>query len=150
MKGFFSIPSTKSMENMYAHFMFKYTYFLGLTLSIIISSCKVQKSHGVDVTNDDPHWISALTTLHNTDTVITGSRDGFIRIWQVGEGFRSIKQIHRVEVGGFVNSLSISSCGKWIVAGIGQEHKLGRWWRDKTARNKVAFIKISHCESSVS
>jgi len=110
----------------------------------------VVKSHGVDVTNDDPHWISALTTLHNTDTVITGSRDGFIRIWQVGEGFRSIKQIHRVEVGGFVNSLSISSCGKWIVAGIGQEHKLGRWWRDKTARNKVAFIKISHCESSVS
>jgi len=107
----------------------------------------VQKSHGVDATNDDPHWISALTTLHNTDTVITGSRDGYIRIWQVGEGFRSIKQVHSVEVGGFVNSLSISSCGKWIVAGIGQEHKLGRWWRDKAAKNKVAIIKIAHDES---
>ena len=50
-------------------------------------ACKVQRSYGTDASNDDPHWVSALTTLHNTDTVITGSRDGWLRVWQVGEGF---------------------------------------------------------------
>jgi len=96
----------------------------------------------VDPTNQDPNWISALATMHNTDTVITGSRDGWIRVWQVGEGFRSIKEVHKIEVAGFVNSLAISQCGGWVVAGVGQEHKLGRWWRDKTARNKVVVIKV--------
>ena len=39
-------------------------------------ACKVQRSYGTDASNDDPHLVSALTTLHNTDTVITGSRAG--------------------------------------------------------------------------
>jgi len=102
----------------------------------------VQHCHGVDPINQDPNWISALATMHNTDTVITGSRDGWVRVWQVGEGFRSIKEVHKVNVTGFVNSLAISQCGGWVVAGVGQEHKLGRWWRDKTARNKVVVIKV--------
>jgi len=102
----------------------------------------VQHSHGVDPTNQDPNWISALATMHNTDTVVTGSRDGWLRVWQVGEGFRSIKEVHKVEVAGFVNSLCISKCGGWVVAGVGQEHRLGRWWRDKQAKNKIVVIKI--------
>ena len=102
----------------------------------------MQKSHGTDPTNEDPHWVSAITTLRNTDTVITGSRDGWVRVWQVGEGFRSIKEVHKLEVKGFVNSLAISQCGGWIVAGVGQEHRLGRWWRDKQAKNKLVIIKV--------
>ena len=47
-----------------------------------------------------------------------------------------------MEVKGFVNSLSISGCGGWIVAGVGQEHRLGRWWRDKEAKNKLVIIKV--------
>jgi len=102
----------------------------------------VQRSHGTDDSNDDPHWVSALTTLNNTDTVITGSRDGWLRVWQVGEGFRSIKEVHRIEVKGFVNSLAISPSGEFIVAGVGQEHRLGRWWRDKAAKNKLVVIRV--------
>ena len=37
---------------------------------------QVQKSHGADSVNSDPHWVSALATLHNTDLVCTGSRQG--------------------------------------------------------------------------
>ncbi len=37
---------------------------------------QVQKSHGCDPVNSDPHWVSALATLHNTDLVCTGSRQG--------------------------------------------------------------------------
>ena len=96
----------------------------------------------MDQANQDPHWVSALATLHNTDTVITGSRDGWVRVWKVGEGFRSITEVHKVAVSGFVNSLAISGCGGWVVAGVGQEHRLGRWWRDKAAKNKVVIIKV--------
>jgi len=108
----------------------------------------VQNSHGVDQTNQDPNWISALATMHNTDTVVTGSRDGWVRVWKVGEGFRSITEVHKVPVAGFVNSLEISKCGGWLVAGVGQEHKLGRWWRDKTGKNKVVIIKVPEKESA--
>jgi len=60
----------------------------------------------------------------------------------VGDNFRSIKEVHKFEVRGFVNSLDISPCGKFIVAGLGQEHKLGRWWRDKSGKNKLAIIEV--------
>ena len=112
--------------------------------------CKVQRSHGTDDSNDDPHWVSALTTLNNTDTVITGSRDGWLRVWQVGEEFRSIKEVHRIEVKGFINSLAISPSGEFIVAGVGQEHRLGRWWRDKAAKNKLVVIRVPDINSDQS
>ena len=83
-----------------------------------------------------------MATLHNTDTVITGSRDGWLRVWRVGEGFRSLEEVSKVQVAGFVNSLDVSPCGGWIVAGLGQEHRLGRWWRDKGAKNKLAVIRV--------
>ena len=102
----------------------------------------MQLSHGADPSNEDPHWVSAVATLQNTDLVITGSRDGWLRVWSVGENFRSIKEVHKVQLAGFINSLDISQCGGWIVAGLGQEHRLGRWWRDKQARNKLAVIRV--------
>jgi len=108
----------------------------------------VQHCHGVDQSNLDPHWISALATMHNSDTVLTGSRDGWIKVWQVGEGFKTIKEVHKFAVSGFVNSLEISKCGKWIIAGVGQEHRLGRWWRDKSAKNKVVLIKVPESKDS--
>ena len=43
---------------------------------------------------------------------------------------------------GFVNSLRFSSEGLRLVAGVGQEHRLGRWWRMKEAKNHVAIVKL--------
>jgi len=47
--------------------------------------------------------------------------------------------LHQV---GFVNSLKFSSNGQLLVAGVGQEHKLGRWWSIKPARNSIVVIKL--------
>jgi len=104
--------------------------------------CSISNCHGTDETNGDPRWVSALATLYNTDLVVTGSRDGYIRFWSVGEGFRTVREVQKVRVTGFVNSLDISSDGRYLVAGLGQEHRLGRWWRDKAARNKIAVIRL--------
>jgi ribosomal RNA-processing protein 9 len=41
-----------------------------------------------------------------------------------------------------VNSLSFSRSGQYLIAGVGQEHRLGRWWRLKEARNGVMIIRL--------
>ena len=58
----------------------------------------MEACHGRDPVNNTPHWVSALTTLYNSDLVVTGSRDGQIRIWSVGEAFKSITQIGSIKV----------------------------------------------------
>nr|CDS27653.1 U3 small nucleolar RNA interacting protein 2 [Hymenolepis microstoma] len=46
-------------------------------------------------------------------------------------------------LGGFVNSLAFSNDGKWLVAGIGQEHRLGRWEERRKVRDAVCLIPIN-------
>ena len=91
-------------------------------------------SHGVDPTNQDPHWVSALAAHRNTDLLLTGSRDGWLRVWQVGEGFRSLTELNKIAVLGLTNSLSISECGGWAA---------GQWlgWARNTDSAVGARIK---------
>ena len=42
---------------------------------------RVKRAHGTDPSNDEPNWVSALATLHNTDLVATGSCDGTLNLW---------------------------------------------------------------------
>ena len=39
-----------------------------------------------------------------------------------------------------MNGLAFSKNGLRLVAGVGQEHRLGRWWRDAEARNSLWII----------
>ena len=43
---------------------------------------------------------------------------------------------------GFVNGLKFSSDGLFLAAAIGQEHRLGRWWRLKAAKNALCLISL--------
>ena len=49
---------------------------------------------------------------------------------------------------GFVNSLYFSPDGLRLAAGIGQEHRLGRWWRIPEARNSLAVIRLKRKEDT--
>ncbi|XP_046426927.1 U3 small nucleolar RNA-interacting protein 2 isoform X1 [Neodiprion fabricii] len=108
--------------------------------------CSVPEAHGKDEENGRPMWISSIATFLNTDLVasasISGSRDGVIRLWQCGESFRSLTMLLEIKVVGFVNSLAFTPDGKSLVAGIGQEHKLGRWWRVPEGRNSIVVIPL--------
>ena len=44
---------------------------------------------------------------------------------------------------GFVNALKFAQDGKYLIAGIGQEHRLGRWWRLKDAKNSICVIQLN-------
>ncbi|ELR54727.1 U3 small nucleolar RNA-interacting protein 2 [Bos mutus] len=91
---------------------------------------------------EQPFWVSSVAALLNTDLVATGSHNNSVRLWQCGEGFRQLDLLYDIPLVGFVNSLKFSSAGDFLVAGVGQEHRLGRWWRIKEARNSVCIIPL--------
>lgn len=49
---------------------------------------------------------------------------------------------------GFINALAFTSDGKRLIAGVGQEHRLGRWWRDPKAKNGILVIQLEQRETS--
>lgn len=73
---------------------------------------------------------------------IIGSCDGFIRLWQVTENYRTLKPMFCIPIRGFVNSLVFNADGTKLFAAIGQEHRLGRWWRLADAKNHILIIDL--------
>lgn len=104
--------------------------------------CTVKNAHGQDSVNSQPHWIASVASLLNTDLIASGSDDGFIRLWKLGENFRTISSLFTVEITGFVNDMSFTSDGKFLIASIGIEHKFGRWTVIKSAKNSVVIIPL--------
>jgi ribosomal RNA-processing protein 9 len=68
-----------------------------------------------------------------------GSCDGSVRIWRSG---KKILQVFSIPVQGFVNCLEFSQDGDYLVVAIGQEHRLGRWWKLKEVKNQVIIIPL--------
>lgn len=108
-----------------------------------ISSFKL--AHGTSSTGV-ANWISSIATLINTDLIASGSCDGYIRLWKLDRNFREIKMKFEIPTIGFVNSLQFTSNGQYLIAGIGQEHRLGRWWTIKDAKNKILVIPLKRNE----
>ncbi|KAM4612649.1 U3 small nucleolar RNA-interacting protein 2 isoform 2-T2 [Polymixia lowei] len=104
----------------------------------------VRQAHGCygDAGLEQPHWVSSVAALQNSDTVASGSHNSKVQLWMCGPGFRTLQPLFSVPVTGFVNSLKFSNSGKFLVAGVGQEHRLGRWWRLKEAKNGLYIIPL--------
>uniref|UniRef100_H2YCW4 Uncharacterized protein n=1 Tax=Ciona savignyi TaxID=51511 RepID=H2YCW4_CIOSA len=84
-------------------------------------------------------WITSVASLRNSDLVATGSSDGFIRLWKCGD--KSLSPLFEIAVDGFVNDLAFVN-NSTLVAAVGQEHKLGRWWRLKDSKNVAMIIPL--------
>ena len=41
-----------------------------------------------------------------------------------------------------MNDIQFSSGGKFLAAAVGQEHRLGRWWTLKDAKNCLAIVNL--------
>lgn len=102
--------------------------------------CIVSNAHGVSF-NTEPQWISSIATISNSDVFASGSSDGFIRVWK-NENFQTIEQMFTVPVTGFVNSMAFTSDENYLIAGVGQEHRFGRWLKVKEAKNCIMVIKL--------
>ena len=79
----------------------------------------------------------------------SGAADGFVRLWQVKRGAgvsRTLEAIDQVPAVGFVNALAIASSGRFVLGGLGQEPRLGRWGRVKNARCGLLLQPLSILE----
>jgi len=87
-------------------------------------------------------WVTSVAALRNSDVVASGSCDSCIRIWKCEKGFHVLQPLFTIPVHGFVNGLHFSHSGDFLVAGVGQEHRLGRWWRRKDSKNSTLYIPL--------
>lgn len=81
--------------------------------------------------------------------VASGSCNSEIRVWIVkkSSGKFSMKLAKTFTSSGFVNDLRFTSDGKKLLAAIGQEHRLGRWWTLKNAKNRLDVFDTSDITS---
>ncbi|KAG0721315.1 U3 small nucleolar RNA-interacting protein 2 [Chionoecetes opilio] len=104
--------------------------------------CVVKAAHGYQG-NGLPNWLTAVAALINTDVIASGSMDGYVRLWKVDtDGHKTLKQLFSIPVLGVINSLAFTTSGSHLLVGVGQEHKCGRWYREKVARNSVVVIPL--------
>ncbi|NXK03925.1 U3IP2 protein, partial [Herpetotheres cachinnans] len=100
-----------------------------------------------------PPWISAVAALHNSDLLAPpvawhsplsppGSHSANVKLWKCGEGPPKLEPLLDIPLVGFVNSLKFSAAGAPPVAGLGQEHRLGRWWRIKEPPHSICIIPL--------
>ncbi|KAJ8956219.1 hypothetical protein NQ314_006752 [Rhamnusium bicolor] len=102
--------------------------------------CVIHNAHGLNDTNQQPYWITAVTALLNTDVVASGSQDGFVRLWKLENSCKSISLLLKIPVEGFVNSLNFTSDGSRLIVAVSKEHRLGRWATIKSAKNCIMII----------
>ncbi len=91
-------------------------------------------------------WVGSVAVCPGSDLIASGAGDGAIQFWKVWDGGkgdggrRALENKGAIPVRGFVNSLAIASSARFVVAGMGQEPRMGRWLRDPAAKNGV-FIR---------
>lgn len=90
--------------------------------------------------------ITAIGSLRGSDLAITGSCDGYIRLWKVEMGetlkSRSLEPLDKIPLKGYVNGIAIGPKARFCVAAVGQEPKLGRWDRISGAKNRIAILRL--------
>ena len=57
-------------------------------------------------------------------------------------GAQTLAPIGGLPARGFVNALHVAHSGRFVLAGLGQEPRLGRWARDSQARNGLLLHRL--------
>lgn len=104
-------------------------------------TCIHHQAHGSQ--DGAPRWITAVASLRCTDLIASGSWNGEVKLWSSGDECKKLKEVASIPVEGFVNALVFNSSGDVLVAAVGQEHRLGRWWKLKDAKNCVIVLPVN-------
>ncbi|SCU94839.1 LAME_0F09538g1_1 [Lachancea meyersii CBS 8951] len=81
-----------------------------------------------------PYWITALYAIPYSNVFLSGSWDGALRVWKLGENFREFELIGELSgCSGVVTNIQTVESGKHgketfrVLASVSKEHRLGRW-----------------------
>ncbi|CEG43895.1 U3 snoRNP-associated protein (contains WD40 repeats) [Plasmopara halstedii] len=100
--------------------------------------CVIANAHG-------GKWINSVAVMPRTDLIASGSCDGHIRLWQANLQERSLIFVASVPLEGFINALCFDAKARFLLAGIGQEHRLGRWEK-LIVKNGIAIIALPNID----
>ncbi|EMR08680.1 hypothetical protein PNEG_02857 [Pneumocystis murina B123] len=97
-----------------------------------------------------PRWITSLTSLPYSDIFLSGSWDGYIKLWKLSSDLKSFSLITEniLPINGIINRLCVTERGKKaengirVIAAIGKENRLGRWFKNENAKNGIKFFEI--------
>ncbi|WPH03644.1 WD40 repeat-like protein [Acrodontium crateriforme] len=107
-----------------------------------------------------PRWITALRAIPYSNVFVSGSWDGYVRVWRVTSDKRRIEALGPLEcvddeglttsrrVEGVINDLAIDERGDRgkegivVIAGVGKEPRLGRWRDIAGAKNGMAVFSV--------
>tara|TARA_R110002050_G_scaffold240128_1_gene376357 strand:+ start:91 stop:765 length:675 start_codon:yes stop_codon:yes gene_type:complete len=91
-------------------------------------------------------WITAIAACPLTDLAAVGTSSGKLSFWRAHAARDAenckLEMVRCVSLQGFVNSIAFSRSGEFVVVGLGQEHRLGRWSRQPHARNCLVIIAL--------
>lgn len=105
--------------------------------------CHVENAHSL-TDNSETCWMSAVKAAKFTDLIASGSRDGQLKLWCCSENYKSLTLLHSVSMPGSINDLCFSSDCSKVICAVGQEHKMGRWWRQKDAKNAIFIVPLTY------
>jgi ribosomal RNA-processing protein 9 len=100
-------------------------------------TCIYSKAHGKDAP-----WVTSVASMKFSDIFASGSSDGHLNLWNSNINGQKITRISNLEIPGFINGLCFPKSGRFLVAAVGQEHRLGRWWRNTNVRNSIQIIPL--------
>ncbi|GAA0157116.1 hypothetical protein LIER_38403 [Lithospermum erythrorhizon] len=107
----------------------------GLTNGILENGTHGPSSHYSSVHS----WVSSVAVCPSSDLAASGAGNGSIRLWAIENESKGIHPLFELPLVGFVNSLAFAKSGKFLIAGVGQEPRLGRWGKIPKARNGVSI-----------
>ncbi|XP_047972419.1 U3 snoRNP-associated protein-like YAOH [Salvia hispanica] len=90
-------------------------------------------------------WVSSVAVCRSSDLAASGAGNGLVRLWAIENESKGLRPLFELNLDGFVNSLAFAKSGKFLIAGVAQEPRLGRWGRAASAKNGVALhpLKLS-------
>jgi len=96
--------------------------------------------------------VGSIGTLKGSDLAITGSYDGYLRLWKAMTGStldsRSLDPLGEIPLEGFVNDIAVGPKARFCVVAVGQEPRLGRWNRIPKAKNRFGIISLRNDEDN--
>ncbi|KAG0477153.1 hypothetical protein HPP92_013994 [Vanilla planifolia] len=87
-------------------------------------------------------WVGSVAVCRGSDLAASGAANGVVRLWAIVNDDKRIQPLFSYSLVGYVNSLAFSKSGRFLLAGVGQEPRLGRWGRVPAAQNGVALHPI--------
>ncbi|OAY81407.1 U3 snoRNP-associated protein-like YAOH [Ananas comosus] len=87
-------------------------------------------------------WVSSVAVCRGSDLAASGAANGVVRLWAIEMESKGIRPLFSYPLDGFINSLTFAKSGRFLLAGVGKEPRLGRWGRVQEATNGVAIHSL--------